>query len=352
MRKLLGLIVLSIFVDQGSAMDKIYLPAEKILLRGMNANKEVVKNILPKEFFIENRNGVVVKEIKKNLLYVHNKKVKEKEFFLEKHHYNNQFGLFHKENNKIIDRRIKIDNVFDTQYKPICLLRGTYRINDDHNGKLVFYGSGFRNILNQVVTAGHNLYLNNEDIEQFCNEEKIALKKYDFDINLLTIDSLFGLSDEKNHLVYTHLSSVNGKDCFVDKNRDFGFINLPIYHKNILDDNIGSMPMAFIPDQPHEYTDKNITIIGYPGEKTPKSLWYHYGPIKYMDSDKVTTYDVDTTPGNSGSPGFFESISRRESKDINDFPTHLVHTHSDNPFNAGQGFDKDILDFLQKNKGN
>ncbi len=358
MKKMLCLAALSLiifFISRGSAMgvamDKIYT-STRIILKGFAPKKEVVSHLLNKEFFIEEREETVVKKIKENLFYVYDKKTKEKEFCLENDDNSKQFGLFHKKNNLKVDRRTQIQNIFDIPYRPISLLRGIYKLNNDNNGKLIYHGSGFRNSLNQIVTAGHNLYLSSSDIEFFCDKEKISLKKYDFDIDLLSIELIFGISSKEGKLYYTNVSTANGRNCFVDKNRDFGIINLPMHQKAELDDTIGSLPLALIPDQPHEYMGKNITIVGYPGEKNPKSLWHHSGPIKYMDADKVITYDVDTTRGNSGSPGFMNFIPEGESKDINDFPVCLIHTNSNNPFNSGQGFDNYILDIIEKNNKN
>ena len=112
---------------------------------------------------------------------------------------------------------------------------------------------------------------------------------------------------------------------------------------------MGSLPLALIPYQPHEYMGQDITIVGYPGEKNPKSLWYHSGPIKNIDADKLTTYDVDTTKGNSGSPGFIKFAPLISSDVLDDFSVCLVHTEQSPPFNSGQGFDGDILDFIEKN---
>jgi V8-like Glu-specific endopeptidase len=347
MKKILFLAVLSFFISQGNSMDKIYKPASHVILKGFAAKHKPISHLLPKGFFIEEREGVVVKKIRENLLYVYNKEVTEKEFCLEDSNVSSkQFGLHYKKNNSTIDRRVRIENILDIQYMPICLLRGIYKVNDDHNGKLIYHGSGFRNSLNQIVTAGHNLYLEQKEIVKFCNQSKISLKTYDFDIDSLTVQLMFGVSFKDNDYYYVRTSSVSGPNCFVKKGRDFGILKLPDHEKDMLDNEVGSLPIAIMPNQPHEYMGQTVDIVGYPGEKNPRSLWYHKGHIKSMDPDHVVTYDVDTTPGNSGSPGFFALES--ESKDIDDFPVSLVHTSSKSPFNLGQGFDQDLLDFMEK----
>jgi hypothetical protein len=60
---------------------------------------------------------------------------------------------------------------------------------------------------------------------------------------------------------------------------------------------------------------------------------------------------VDTTGGNSGSPGFLD-LEKRESKtndaDTSNFPVCLVHCHaSSKPVNGGEKFDDDLVEFLK-----
>lgn len=40
------------------------------------------------------------------------------------------------------------------------------------------------------------------------------------------------------------------------------------------------MPVRFLPDQPHKYFNREVTIVGYPGEKNPKEMYAHSCPIK------------------------------------------------------------------------
>ena len=102
----------------------------------------------------------------------------------------------------------------------------------------------------------------------------------------------------------------------------------------------------FFPDQPHEYVGKNITIVGYPGEIGEPSLHSHNGPIKTVDPGKIVFYDVDTTKGNSGSPGL-NGIKNHNEEII---PVFLTHTHSviESKINAGQGYDQDFYNFMSK----
>jgi V8-like Glu-specific endopeptidase len=185
-----------------------------------------------------------------------------------------------------------------------------------------------------------------EDLEKFCERKKILLpsKKFSFNKNLLTVQIIFGYRDEKGTPQYSYISEVNGKHTFIHDSRDLGIVQLPAIQKKLLDDNIGSLPITFFPDQPHEYVDKDITIVGYPGEIEQPSLHAHNGPIKNVDPGKIVFYDLDTTKGNSGSPGL-NGIIKDESNII---PVFLTHTHSvtENKINSGQGYDQDFYDFM------
>lgn len=75
------------------------------------------------------------------------------------------------------------------------MLRGTYKINEINN--LVYEGTGFRNGLNQIVTAGHNLVLEKDLIEEYCHLIKVNLSTYDFFPHFLHVDIIFGLRQEK-----------------------------------------------------------------------------------------------------------------------------------------------------------
>ena len=258
--------------------------------------------------------------------------------------------LLIKQKGNIIDRRIKVKDPVSPQYLPICHLHIFYKLSD--KDALVYNGSGFRNSFNQIITAGHNLYIEQKDVEEYYERKKIPYsQKFSFDKNLLSIQMIFGYNEEKENPKYVYTLGVNGIHCFNHPTRDLGVIQLPITKKELLDDHVGSLPTMFFPEQPHEYKDKVVSIVGYPGEITPPALYFHSGPIRYVNPNKEVFYDVDTTKGNSGSPGFPELNWEKNVQNIG--PAFLTHTHASyshdfqkSKINAGQGYDQDFYDFM------
>lgn len=111
------------------------------------------------------------------------------------------------------------------------------------------------------------------------------------------------------------------------------------------------MPVRFLPDQPHKYFNREVTIVGYPGEKNRKEMYAHSGPIKKVDPQGTVYYEVDTSGGNSGSPVFLELNGKRDKKSVvvENFPVSVVHTHNVNDeLNAGEKIDEDLVDFMEE----
>lgn len=307
---------------------------------------------LPKDFFVEDREGVTVEPISERLLYVHQNIAMEKEAFIKdiikqnNQDKDKQYVLLHKKGGKVEDHRVKITDPLNPQYLPICHVHGSYKLNDQD--LLAYRGSGFRNSFNQIITAGHNLFIDEEGVEEYYKKRKRSLPKKDFlfEKELLTLEIIFGYREDEGITKYSHICKVNGKHSFIQKGRDLGIIQLTTGEKTLLDDNIGSLPTMFFPDQPHEYMGKYITIVGYPGELKKPSLYAHSGPITNVNPSRVVFYEVDTTKGNSGSPGFSGLVDAGKNKNIS--PVFLTHTHGmhDSKINAGEGYDQDFYDFM------
>jgi V8-like Glu-specific endopeptidase len=334
------------YVDDVNDMNRKYI--NKTLETAIIPKRKPTSYDLPTNFFMEKRDDVIIKNVNERIFHVHRKIKMEKESSIKNEiEEDKQYALFKKKDGRPDDRRVMIKDPLDNQYLPICYLRGSYKLSDKDS--LFYVGSGFRNSFNQIVTAGHNLFLEQEDVEKYCEDQKILLyhrsngNKFSFDKNLLTMQIIFGYRKEQGSFKYTHISEVNGRHCFTHEGRDLGVIKLPVKQKIELDNDIGSLPTRFFPDQPHEYVDKIITIVGYPGEMIEPSLHFHSGPIKSVDPGKVIFYDVDTTKGNSGSPGL-DGVEN--GKDI--IPVFLTHTHAviKSKLNAGQGYDQDFYDFM------
>ena len=315
----------------------------EILETAIIRKKKPQSHILPASFFLERRRDAILNKINERIFHLHRDIKMEKELLIDESEQDKQFALFKKEGGKIVDRRVKVKDPLNPQYLPICYLRGSYRLSDQDS--LLYVGSGFRNSLNQIVTAGHNLVIDEKDVKKYFASKKILLpkRKFLFDKSFLTMQIIFGYGNEQGIPKYIHISEVNGKHCFVHGSRDLGVIQLPISQRTLLDNDIGSLPIMFFPDQPHEYIDKSITLVGYPGEIGEPSLHFHSGPIKNVDPGKIVFYDIDTTKGNSGSPGL---NGIENGQDV--IPVFLTHTHAVNgsQLNAGQGYDQDFYDFM------
>ena len=334
--------------------DKISKPQSfnEILETPTVAKKRPPSYPLPKDFFVEDREGVTVERVSEGLLYVHQNAEIEREAFINDIIKQNdpdrdkQYVLLHEKDGKVEDRRIKVIDPLDSQYLPICHLYGSYKLNDQD--LFTYRGSGFRNSFNQIITAGHILFLDKERVEEFYKKKNRALPKKDFlfEKELLTLQIIFGYREEAGITKYSHICTVNGKHSFVQNGRDLGVIQLPTSQKALLDDKIGNLPTMLFPDQPHEYMGKPITIVGYPGVIKNPTLYFHSGPIINVNPSKVVFYEVDTTKGNSGSPGFPGVIGAEKNKHIN--PVFLTHTHGrrNSKVNGGEGYDQDFYDFM------
>lgn len=58
----------------------------------------------------------------------------------------------------------------------------------------------------------------------------------------------------------------------------------------MVDESIGGLTIDCLSDQPQEFMDKIITIVGYPGDKIPTALYTHSGPIKDIDENSIAYY--------------------------------------------------------------
>ncbi len=321
----------------GTIMDK---SGKEILETAIIAKEKPLEHPLPRNFFVEKRRGVTLSNVNERIFHSHRQIKMEKELLIHEDKKNKQFALFKTEGERIIDRRVKVKEHLTPQYLPICYLYGSYKLSDEDY--LSYVGSGFRNSLNQIVTAGHNLFIDEVDVKKYSESKKLPFSKFVFDKRFLTMQIIFGYRNEQGPK-YSHISEVNGKHCFAHDSRDLGIIQLPITQRVELDTTIGSLPITFFPDQPHEYIDRMITVVGYPGEIEEPSLHLHRGPIRSVDPGKTVFYDIDTTKGNSGSPGL---SGTEDGKTV--LPVFLTHTHAVEGYelNAGQGYDQDFYDFM------
>lgn len=290
---------------------------------------------LPNGFFPEDRDDVSVENIDGRMLLVRENRQLERSRELYKRTINN-LGLLGKK-----DRRVLVPNSSILPFSAISFLRLTYTISP--GTQFVFYGTGFRNSENQILTAGHNLKLDEKEIENSCHEKGIFSKDYSFKKENYAIEIIFGLQGSS----CTYFTKLSAKDAYLHSSRDFGLVPLSKKEALLLDESVGALGLTLLPDSPKElktYLNKSVMIAGYPGEKKPHRLYKHSGKIKGIDVDGVVSYNSDTTPGNSGSPGFLFS----KSKKLPVSSACLVHTHQTGKLNAGEKMDADLVTFMTK----
>ncbi len=313
------------------------------LFAGITPTRRLPFHKLPENFFVEDSKGVTVEHLDERMMFIHDDRQEEK----EKH----KVELFRRSGKKLAllghgDRRVVIKNLLEPPYMAISYLRMVYNITP--HDELVFSGTGFRNPFNQIVTAGHNVFVEKDFIKKTCQHKKITLQDYDFKKENLSIDVFFGFKEDSAGPSYTHtVLGISGICSFRHHSRDFGIVSLPVAKSSFLDRHVGALGVNYLPDQPHEYLGKEVSIVGYPGEKKPREMYSHSGPILRINHKGIVSYAVDTSKGNSGSPGFF-NLKKTRKGNMSNFPACLVHTHSlGGQSNAGERMDPDLAKFMQ-----
>lgn len=223
-------------------------------------------------------------------------------------------------------------------FRSIALLRVNYFVFPGE--QIVFYGTGFRNNLNQLVTTRHNLTLAEKYIKDYCLREGIAMKDYSFKKNKCTVDIIFGARwNGYSALCCSYVTQVSATDAHLHPKRDLGIIQLPKKDCRFLDENVGAVGFTPITDSPK---GQKVMLAGHPGEKTFR-LHKYYGKIKGIDAHGIVYYTADKTSWNSGSPGFLLN-----SKTYDVASVCLIHTHQAQKLNAGEKVDNDLMSFMTK----
>lgn len=277
-----------------------------------------VKKISP-EFFIENNKAFDVEEIEGKIKVYHEKKP----FLEHSSGLYNHFGLIEQDQKGApIDRRKKVGDFLRYPYSPIALLEVLYKID---GGRLVSLGgaTGYRNSLNQIITARHVL-LPSDRAFKYLKTKKFISNNHVLEKERIHIRALFGYN-AKDETAIERIWDINGTHMFWDQDKDFGIVNLPPTQKEELDDLVGSLKIDFI-DDINKIIDTKSTIVGYPGEKG-KELHYHAGEIFFAEpGNGVVRYRIDATYGNSGSPGFKGDLINSKKEQEEDHAVILTHS--------------------------
>lgn len=184
------------------------------------------------------------------------------------------------------DDRNLVENTKDFPWKSICLLKLFSAEN-----KLIGTGTGWFVGPNTIITAAHNLY----DPDENEITEKITL-----------IPGCAGEQEpfQSISIDHTHFRIPSG---FIEKETiemDYAAIILP---NNLFKVKMGFFGLACLYSK--SLKNLSVKISGYPGEKVPANMqWYHQGRIASIDDNGFSLgYTIDTSPGQSGSPVWYEN---------------------------------------------
>ncbi len=92
----------------------------------------------------------------------------------------------------------------------------------------------------------------------------------------------------------SNFRSVTGWTSWGDQNYDYGAIILP----SDLGASTGWFGFSVLSDA--DLLASTLNVVGYPGDKPPGTLWYHWNRTASVNTRKVY-YDIDTVGGQSGS---------------------------------------------------
>jgi hypothetical protein len=244
-----------------------------------------------------------------------------------------KLGIFGKK-----DRRIAFTKQLLPPFRSIALLRINYFVFPGE--QIVFYGTGFRNKFNQLVTTGRNLMLEEKIIKDYCVREGIALKDYSFKKNNCTVDVIFGARrNSLSTLRCSYITQICARYARLHPKRDFCIIQLPQKDCRFLDENVGAVDFTSIPDSPNDI-GKSVMLADYARDIT--QMQRYFGKIKKIDKNGIVFYTADTIPCNSGLPGFLLNEKSDEAS------VCFVHSHQVQKLNAGEKIDNDLLSFMMK----
>lgn len=177
------------------------------------------------------------------------------------------------------DNREIVDDTTDKPYRSICLLDIIYRDNDK---KLrITHGTGFVTSDNVVVTAGHCLY--RDDLDRFVEYVEVS-PGYSGDYE--------PYGRETSRTLYVPQKFIDNHS----QSYDYGVIRL----NNSIGDECGNLSLSSF--DKYVENDYELHTAGYPKPSDYDYQMYEcYGDLDSYTS-KLIRHDMDTEPGQSGSP--------------------------------------------------
>lgn len=188
-----------------------------------------------------------------------------------------------------VDTRARLQNTRLSPYKRICHLK--IKAAD---GK-TFFGTGWFSGPNTIITAGHCVYLHGHG---GWAKEIIVTPARDMSADSIPIEP-FGTF--KGTSFRTVQGWVNSKGSIYD----YGAI---VFNKNAgIPPTIGAFGYGVFSD--NFLMNKTLNTAGYPGDKTGNergTMWFDGKRTKKVTPFRII-YDIDTMPGQSGSPVYLKN---------------------------------------------
>lgn len=218
------------------------------------------------------------------------------------------------ENIILSDDRIRVMDTAITPFKRVCHL--SIRSADGKS----FLGSGFFIGPRTILTAGHCVHMQGHG--GWVKEITVTPGRN-------------GSQRPFDSFKVTKFRSVRGWVDSQDTNYDYGV--LIIDKSQAVNQNIGSFGFGYYPDA--DILNKNLNNAGYPGDKQPGTMWRNGRRAKAVNPRKII-YDIDTMPGQSGSPVWFYRVSDGRRIVV------AIHTNGANTGNSGTRITKDVYNNL------
>jgi V8-like Glu-specific endopeptidase len=186
------------------------------------------------------------------------------------------------------DERIRVTDTEKYPWSAVASLLITARDSSQ------WIGTGWFISPRTLVTAGHCVYITNSPVAA----------RNGWVLSIQVLPGRNGTALPFGAATSSHFWTVRGWSEKGNEQYDYGAIILP----TPLGETVGTFGFAVLPDA--DLLQKVVNITGYPGDKTPGTLWYDSRKTASVNPSKVF-YEADTTGGQSGAPVYVVEETRR-----------------------------------------
>jgi hypothetical protein len=310
---------------------------EKVSYDGKYPTKKPKITEINRDFFIEDFQKPS-KIIKNHYELIKIRKIQEKYSGTDREnssqHSLKQKAVLRRPDGKLEDRRkLKDENVYP--YTAISFMKILYQVRREEakNDYLRYTGTCFLIDENLFLTAGHNLHIDDDILEEAGADHK------KFDIDRLNFHVYLNYKSLKGKEFFSRFFEIAGKDSYKDNSRDFGVLMIPksVDTSEILETN-GAFGLWQYPRENLELLKKyKVEVAGYPGDKNPTALYSSKGKVMSLGLDGQILYNNTTFHGNSGSP-VIDLEKFEEGKSCYSLGVHTSYS-PEHRLNAGVGYD-------------